>query len=86
MAEYHRKLKLLESLPQGQSFLGQATTIAAPTNAIKYELPKVAVEAPRALSEQSKSNSHYIASDLVRIAILTALAICAQLVLWYRYR
>ncbi|MCL4390516.1 MAG: hypothetical protein M1484_00120 [Patescibacteria group bacterium] len=58
---------------------------------ISYKIPEqktptVIVAVP---SFQSPVSSHsdysYVLSDLKRIAILTALAICAQVVLWYRY-
>jgi len=68
LAEYHRKLELLEP--------------------VKYNLPgeKVTFTAPVQPEARVVSNYSYIVSDLVRILFLTALAICAQLVLWYRYR
>ena len=72
LAEYHRKLELLEP--------------------VKYNLPekpekqKEVFRAPIQPQTQTVSDSSYIVSDLVRILFLTALAICAQLVLWYKYR
>ena len=45
---------------------------------------KTAVLSATSISHESKTDYSYVLSDLSRIAILTALAICAQLVLWYK--
>ena len=52
-----------------------------------YKLPVSKEEAIiNSASLQAPNDYSYVASDLRRIAILSALAICAQLVLWYRLR
>lgn len=68
LAEYHRKLEQLQS--------------AVPKPVIKYEIPSV-VTTPRPTAPKVVSDYSYVLSDLRRILFLTALAICAQVVLWY---
>lgn len=52
----------------------------------KYNLPeKAPVEkyVPKLSPTEPKTDYSYVLSDLKRILFLTALAICAQVVLWY---
>ncbi len=90
LAQYHRKLKLLETaMPKTVTPRGVKTEVTLPIGSLKYSLSNLSSEIPVA-STQSKAltttNYSYVISDLVRILFLTALAICAQLVLWYKYR
>ena len=52
----------------------------------QYKLPaqETVILTVNPVSREPTSDYSYVLSDLRRIAILTALAICAQLVLWYK--
>lgn len=75
LAEYHRKLQML-SVPQYKLPTEPKKTVAKISN---YTVPAVSSVHPELQTDYS-----YVLSDLKRIALLAALAICAQLVLWYR--
>ncbi len=82
LAEYHRKLQTL----QGTENRGQGTEYHLPETSERAS-PKVvnySFSTMNSIHREPVTDYSYVLSDLKRIAILTALAICAQLVLWYR--
>lgn len=90
LAEYRRKLRLLETFPKAKSLAENSAINTTPVDKpIQYQLTKQEVKAAPAPSEALgpiQDNFGYVFSDLKRIFFLTILAICAQLVLWYLLR
>ena len=81
MAEYHRRIETLNN-----SELTVHSSL--------YSLPKkqaeitvnTALPAGRQVHREPRTDYSYVPTDIARIMILTVLAICAQLVLWYILR
>lgn len=89
LAEYHRRLQALS----GSGLRVQNSEYTIPekpqepaTRVINYTIPTAgpALSAGRQADHEPQTDYSYVLSDLKRIAFLTVLAICAQLVLWYR--
>lgn len=82
MADYRRKIQALAGLrvtTQSSQYSLVKKTETTNTVTPKYSVPSV-----NPVVHESKTDYTYVLSDLGRIAVLTVLAICAQLVLWYR--
>ena len=94
MAEYRRKIRLLEEKQPERKPEKERTEPAGQTadGTVKYRLADMASNDSGAPAGSvsggiiSKADYKFVVSDLIRILFLTALAICAQLVLWYKYR
>ncbi len=87
LAEYHRKLRSLEiATPAKSAPEGKVDKPLVSGNLMQYRFTTPTFSASGTGRELSTPNFSYVASDLKRILFLTALAICAQLVLWYFLR
>lgn len=79
MAKKTKKEKILAE------YRRKIAAITPPTPTVtlpKYQVPKTFAPVTKVVTHDYS----YVTSDLVRIGILTALAICAQLVLWYLWK
>jgi len=81
LAEYHRKLQALNmSGVKAQGVEYKLPVEEKPIQkVVNYPVPTM-----NPVYHEHQTDYSYVLSDLRRIALLAALAICAQLVLWYR--
>ncbi|MBI4099663.1 hypothetical protein HY440_01525 [Candidatus Microgenomates bacterium] len=78
MAKKTKKEKILAEYHR------KLSAISMPTYTLSTK--KTAVAVPTTVASEVKNDGAFVGADLRRILLLAALAICAQVVLWYVVR